>query len=196
MCESIVGELCFLTCRAVPRAILHRISPICLVTVGIFASVSAYGDSTPADQALVKAAFLFNFAKFVEWPANSSKPLAFCVIGDDRMAAYLQAGIAGKSIESRSLTVRNRPDLTQLDLCSVIYIGPTEKKVVTQVAQLVAGKQILTVSEFSELGSQGAVISFFLDDERVRFEVNLGAVRQAGVKLSSKLLALARIVGQ
>ncbi len=185
-----------LTCRALPRVTLHRITPICLVIVGIFTCVSADGDSTPVDEVSVKAGFLLNFAKFVEWPASQSGPIAFCVIGDGPMAASLEAGVAGKSIGSRPLVVRNRPETPELVSCSVIYIGRSDKKEAVQAAQLVAGKQILTVSEFPELGSQGVVINFYLDEERVRFEINLGAVRQAGLKLSSRLLALARVAGR
>jgi hypothetical protein len=160
----------------------------------IVACVSAFGDPLTSDEVPVKAGFLFNFAKFVEWPAARSGPLDFCVMGDDRMAAYLETGLSGKSIGSRRVTVRNRPGPAELQSCSVIYLGRAEKKSAPQVAQSVVGKQILTVSEFPELGSQGVVISFFVDQERVRFEVHLGAVGRAGLKISSKLLILARIV--
>ena len=86
--------------------------------------------------------------------------------------------------------------MAELNSCNVIYIGRAEKKTAPQVAEAVAGKQILTVSEFPELGSQGVVINFYLDEERVRFEINLGAVARAGLKLSSRLLTLARIAGR
>ena len=94
------------------------------------------------------------------------------------MAAALETSVAGKSIGTRPVTVRNRRDLQELHLCSVIYIGQAEKKVAPWVAKSVAGKQILTVSEFPKLGSEGVAISFFFDQERVRFEVHLG--RQPG----------------
>jgi hypothetical protein len=176
--------------------IVHRESLVCFVIMCIGACVSACGQSPVLDETAVKAGFLFNFAKFVEWPTDHSGSLAFCVIGDDSMAASLEAGVAGKNIGERSIVVRSRPDLAALESCSVIYIGRANKKEATQAARLVAGKQILTVSEFPELGSQGVTISFFLDEERVRFEVHLGAVKQAGLKVSSRLLTLARIAGK
>jgi len=185
-----------LTARVRPRAALHRKTPYFLAIICIVAAAGAYGDSALSDEMSVKAGFLVNFAKFVEWSTPESDPLEFCVIGDDRMAAHLEASIAGKSVGPRLLAVRSRPDLAQLSSCSVIYIGRTDKKVASQVGQLVAGKPILTVSEFPELGSQGVVINFFLDQERVRFEVHLGALRLAGLKISSRLLMLARIAGQ
>lgn len=162
--------------------------------ISILVSVGAYGQAPVSDETSVKAGFLFNFAKFVEWPANSAGSLDFCIIGDDRLAAYLETAVAGKSIGSRQLAVRTRPDMALLDSCGVIYIG-RDKKMASQAALLVAGKQILTVSEFPDLRAQGAVINFFLDNERVKFEVHLGALRRADVKISSKLLSLARITG-
>jgi YfiR/HmsC-like len=161
----------------------------------VIASLIAYGALPVSDEVAVKGGFLVNFAKFVEWP-DTTNSLGFCVIGDDRMAAYLEAAVAGKSVGSRSLTVKNRPDQEQMNACSVIYIGRAGKNVASEVAQSVMGKHILTVSEFPELGSRGVTISFFIDEERVRFEVHLGAVSQAGLKISSKLLALARIAGE
>jgi YfiR/HmsC-like len=184
------------TARVRPRATLHRKIPHWLAIICILAAASAYGDSAVSDEMSVKVGFLVNFAKFVEWSTPDSDPLEFCVIGNDRIAARLETSVVGKSIGTRSLTVRNRPDLAQLSSCSVIYIGRTDKKVASQVGQLVAGKSILTVSEFPELGSQGVVINFFLDQERVRFEVHLGVLRLAGLKMSSRLLMLARIAGQ
>ena len=147
-----------------------------------------------SEEVAVKGAFLVSFAKFVEWPVTTTS-LGFCVIGDGRMASYLEANIAGTAIDGRLLSVRNQPDLAQLSSCSVIYIGREAKAVVAQIAQTVAGKHILTVSEFPELGARGVAVSFFIDEERVRFEVNLGAVSQAELTISSKLLALARITG-
>ena len=173
------------------RKPVFRLAALCLS-----AWAGAFGQPPVLRETSVKAGFLFNFAKFVEWPASRTGPLAFCVIGDDSMASALEAGVAGKSIGPRPLAVRNRVEMAELSSCSVIYIGRAKKSVAAQTAQLVAGKQILTVSEFAELGSQGVVINFYLDDDRVRFEVHRGAVRQAGLNISSRLLTLARIAGQ
>jgi hypothetical protein len=174
----------------------HRQTLLPFGILCLLACPGTYGQPPVSAETAVKAAFLFNFAKFVEWPASSSGPLAFCVIGDDSMATQLEASVAGKSIGARPVVVRNRLKLEELSSCSVIYIGRGNKNAAVQAAQLVAGKQILTVSEFPELGSQGVTINFYLDDESVRFEVHLGAVKQAGLKISSKLLSLARVTGR
>jgi len=168
---------------------------VCFLIMCTGSCLSVRGESQLLDETAVKAGFLLNFAKFVEWPAAKSGSLNFCIVGDDRMAVSLEAGLARKSIGSRSLVVRNRPGMAELLSCAVIYIGRTEKKMAAQIAQSVAGQHILTVSEFPELGSQGVAINFFLDEERVRFEVHLGAVKQAGLTMSSRLLSLARVVG-
>ena len=159
-------------------------------------SFAAIGDihAQIVSEVAVKAGFLVNFAKFVEWPAANSGPLVFCVIGDDSMASLLAGDVARKSIGSRQLVVKNQSDLSDLGACSVIYIGRSKKNVAAQAAQAVAGKQILTVSEFPELGTQGVVINFYLNDQRVRFEIHRGAIERSGLKISSKLLSLARVV--
>ena len=172
---------------------LSRIAPLRLAALFLIACVSAANAASAADETFVKAGFLANFARFVEWPEPNSGSLEFCVIGDDRMSSYLETSLAGKSIGARRLTVRNQPSLTDLRSCSLIYVGRGGKKIASQVAQSVAGAHILTISEFPELGSQGVPMSFFLDEGRVRFEVHLGAVDRTGLKISSKLLQLARI---
>jgi hypothetical protein len=163
----------------------------CLVALCIIASTPAVGFSSVADEVLVKAGFLLNFARFVEWP-DTSAPFEFCVIGDDRIAGLLEGQLAGKNLVSRPITVRNRP--RELSSCNVVYIGRAEKKTASQIAHSLVGKQILTVSEFPELGGKGVTISFFSDEERIRFEIHLGAMKRSGLKISSKLLQLARTV--
>jgi len=151
--------------------------------------------SPVSDPALVKAGFLFNFAKFVEWPTARLGPITFCVIGDDTIAAYLESSVAGKNIGLRSVVVRNRPKSAELNTCSVIYFGRSEKNKAGTIATSLAGAQILTVSEFPELGPKGVAINFFLDQERLRFELHPDAVALAGLKVSSSLLVVARIPG-
>lgn len=175
-----------------PRISLRR-ALRCWLVVCLMNCMSAFGHASLSDELLVKAGFLVNFAKFVEWPVNSG-PFAFCVVGDDRVAESLETGLSGKTILSRPVAVRNKPALRDLPLCNVVYIGRAEKKIAAQIAQSLAGKPILIVSEFPELGSQGVTISFFSDQERIRFEIHMGAVNRSGLKISSKLLQLARVV--
>jgi hypothetical protein len=165
----------------------------CLVALCLLACMPAVGFSAVADEVLVKAGFLLNFAKFVEWPA-ASELFEFCIIGHDEMASLLETQLAGKSILSRPIAIRKGPSSRELSSCSIVYIGRAEKKMVPQIANSIAGKQILTVSEFPELGAKGITISFFSDEERIRFEIHLGAMKRSGLKISSKLLQVARTV--
>lgn len=150
------------------------------------------GVSTAQEQQ-VKAAFLINFAKFIDWPAEA-QILTFCVAGDQSMEAFLETASVGKSVGSRQLKVRSAGSATSLSDCNIVYLGRSEKKKAPQMAQLLSGKRVLTVSEFCELGADGIVFNFFIEQERVRFEVNLGAAARANLKISSQLLKLARIV--
>jgi hypothetical protein len=124
----------------------------------------------------------------VEWPATSSASLDVCVIGNDQMAQYMETRLAGNMVGTRKATVRNRPGAGEMLFCKVIYLGRSEKGVASQVAQAVMGKQILTVSEFPELGSVGIVISFYLDEERVRFEVHMGS-QPVGIEIEREAVA-------
>jgi hypothetical protein len=147
------------------------------------------------DEVSVKAAFLFNFAQFVDWPAGGTGSFNFCVIGDDQMAEYLTLNLRNQSIGSRRSVVKSALATGELTSCNIIYVGRSSKKSAPVVMQAVAGKPILLVSEFPELGDRGMAINFFLDEERIRFEVHLGALEKAGLKVSSRLLNVARIAG-
>jgi YfiR/HmsC-like len=145
----------------------------------------------------IKAAFVYNFAKFVEWPpdafANSSDPVRLCVLGNHALSSDLQRIIAGKMIGSRSLQV-HRVGLFQIRECQVLFVGLSESGRLQQVLEAARGASVLTVGETPGFLEQGGVINFVFDQNRIRFEVNLKAAQEARLKLSSKLLNLAKSV--
>jgi hypothetical protein len=145
----------------------------------------------------VKAAFIYNFAKFVEWPANSfnsaADPLQICVLGNNRLRTDLQNIVAEKRIGSRPLNVR-RVELFDIKGCHVLFVGLGETYRVHQALQEAQGGSILTVSDISGFLDLGGMISFTFDQNRIRFEVNLKAAQAAQLQLSSKLLSLAKSV--
>jgi hypothetical protein len=158
--------------------------------------VGLAGETAPAGEVAVKAGFLFNFAQFVDWPpAAGTAPFEFCVVGDEEVADYLRAHLAGRSLGAQPVAVRIREAASELGSCRVIYIGRREKKNAAKYAQAMAGRPILIVSEFPELGDKGVVINFYLDEQRVRFEINLATAERSGLKIRSRLLNLARVVG-
>jgi hypothetical protein len=146
----------------------------------------------------VKAAFLYNFAKFVEWPAQvyktPSDPIVICVLGENPFGRALEDAVMGKSVEGRKLVVRQVHDGKQSGDCQILFICASEKKHWRSILEEVKTSGILTVGETEEFTASGGVISFKLEDGKVRFLINTDAAEQAKLRISSKLLSLAQIV--
>ena len=161
----------------------------------VLVCVALCAASMPLVEIGVKAAFLFNLAQFVEWPPEQVQ-LTFCVMGADRLDTYLEPLTRGKSIAGRSLSVRYVTEFRkELTGCSIVYIGRSEKNRIAQIVRTVQGSGVLLISEYPELGNQGVVINFFIENDRVRFEIDRKAAAKAGIKLRAQLLKLARIAG-
>jgi len=145
----------------------------------------------------VKAAFLYNFAKFVEWPPDTFKeptaPLTVCVLGDDPFGEALEKEFSGKTVQDRPI-VFEPLDHHAPAACQVLFVSASERKRVDAILQDLQGPPILTVSDIHRFVKHGGMIGFTLEDDRVRFEVNLAAAEQAGLKISSQLLKLAKNV--
>lgn len=161
----------------------------------IFAEL-AHAQGQPTEYE-IKAAFVYNFAKFVEWPPEAfSKPsdsVRLCVLGNHPLASDLQQLIAGKTIGTRAVEVQRVSPL-QIRGCHVLFVGTLESWRLQQVLESARGANVLTVGDIPGFIEQGGVIDFILDQNRIRFEVNLKAAQDAGLKLSSKLLSLAKAV--
>jgi hypothetical protein len=146
----------------------------------------------------VKAAFLYNFAKFVEWPSNLFRdghdPLVLCVAGDDSFGNLLDAVVQGKMANGRLLTVRRLQREDEARGCQILFISSSERNRVRPVLKSLNGASVLTVGETEGFAQQGGMINFTLEVNRVHFEINVDAAERAGLKISSKLLSLAKIV--
>ncbi len=149
------------------------------------------------DEYAVKAAYLYNFAKFVEWPPGAfpttDSSLMICIAGDNPFGVAL-AALHGKLVESRPVEVRHIPAATGLDRCHVVFIGRAEQGRLKTVLAKLARLPILTVSDISDFAQAGGMIGLFEAEQRIRFNINITAARQANLKLSSQLLKLATIV--
>ncbi len=143
----------------------------------------------------VKAAFLLNFTKFIEWPAaeggDAESPINICIVGDDPFGPALDRMVEGEAINGRKVTVQ-RVRREAAKTCQVVFVTRTEKEVAKTVATL--GTGILTVGEGETFLKEGGMIAFVIESRRVRFDINRTAAESAGIKLSSKLLSVARSV--
>jgi hypothetical protein len=146
----------------------------------------------------VKAAFLFNFAKFVEWPADAFEgpqdPVAICVVGKDPFGESLDSVVRGETVSGRPLVVRRPRNPEEIRECQIIFLARSERAYQDDVLSFVEGASILTVGEDEGFLTDGGIIRFLLEKNRVRFDINLTAAETNRLKLSSKLLRLARSV--
>lgn len=150
------------------------------------------------DEYQVKAAFLYNFAKFVEWPAEAFKtpkdPITVCVLGHNPFGSGLEDVIRGKSIEGRAVAFRQVANAAEASACQILFISSSDGKRFRSLEGSLKTAGILTVGEVQGFASSGGVINFTLDDGHVRFEINVAAAEHAQLRISSKLLSLAQIV--
>jgi YfiR/HmsC-like len=150
-----------------------------------------------ADESQIKAAFLFNFGKFVEWPepaASAKGPLAICVAGNDEVARALQQLAFGKTVNGKEVKVVLLRTLDSSGSCKILFIGRAASKDKKALLEKTQNVPVLTVGEEEDFAEQGGIVNFLSEKKSIHFEVNLEAATQSGLKISSKLLALAQIV--
>jgi hypothetical protein len=171
------------------------ISVVCFTLLSGILSVKVEAQASGEYQ--VKAAFLYNFLKFVDWPAqsfaNDSSPFIIGVVGNDRFNSAIDHAISGKTANGRQIVAKRFPSFRTVTYCHILFISSSERDNVRQILAT-AGPGVLTVSESDGFIQTGGIINFTIVDSKVRFEINQSAAARAGVKISAKLLSLARAV--
>lgn len=150
-----------------------------------------------ADEYRVKAAFLFHFAQLVEWPPRAfvdDGNLRICTFGNDPFSGELESTVAGKQIGDRGMEVRHLRQSQEIASCHVLFIGKAEVNETTALLGRLQHSPVLTVGETDGFLSAGGIIRFCLEGNKVRFEINRQAAESAGLKISSRLLLLAKNV--
>lgn len=146
----------------------------------------------------LKAAFLFNFLQFVDWPAtafdNPEQAVAICILGPDPFGAELDAVIAGEHINGRSIEVRRLERVDEATGCHLLFVNVRSTQGVRTAIERLKGRPILTVSDVTAFSGQGGMIEFVRQEDRIRLRVNLRAASEAQLRLSSKLLRRSEIV--
>jgi hypothetical protein len=145
----------------------------------------------------VKAAFIYNFAKFIDWPSDNQKDsvntINIGVLGDDPFDGAIEKTIGGRKIRGKSLVVMKSDDIDHLQSCHILFICQSENERIDTILESLKGLNILTVSEEEYFTYRGGIVRFYKEDNKIRFEFNLAAARKAGLAISSKLLKVARI---
>jgi hypothetical protein len=154
-------------------------------------------ESMQSKEYLIKAAFLYNFIKFVDWPSESFKndaaPINLCVLGDDPFGEALDT-IRNKRVKGRRLVIKRVQRVEQIEGVHLLFISASEKRRVKQILRSLTDAPVLTVSEMEGFGQQGGIINFITVDNKIQFEINSDEAQQHKLKISSQLLKLARIV--
>ncbi|CAN5218649.1 hypothetical protein BH24PSE2_BH24PSE2_21730 [soil metagenome] len=141
----------------------------------------------------VKAAFLYHFGAFVEWPSGAApqEAITIAVLGAPRVAEELRQIVPGRTVQNRPVQVREIDSIDELADAQILFIGDSQGKRVQKLLDAIRGRPVLSVTQADDGLEKGAMINFALVDRRVRFEVSLSAAEQAGLELSSRLLAIA-----
>lgn len=156
----------------------------------------------------IEAAFLYNFAKFIEWPAtvftNDTQPIIIGILGANPFGSDLERTIGNQLVNGRKLEIKRYENLAAVGDCQILFIslgdnagGPlsaSDKRLLTEVFSKVGKKSILTVGEAQNFAAAGGIINFVMEKDKIRFQINPDAAERANLKISSKLLNLAYIV--
>lgn len=161
------------------------------------AALLAPGQSQVEEYRL-KAAYLFHFAQFVEWPAGAldgaDKPLVFCVIGEDPFHGDLEGTVQGKSAGGRAVRILHLQRIQANSGCHLAFIDHKQGGRVHELLASLDKAPVLTVGESEDFLREGGMIRFCMEDRKVRFEINQGAAERAHLKISARLLLLAKSV--
>lgn len=164
-------------------------------TLLTLAAVPAYTQAPAVDEYQVKAAFLFNFAKFVEWPPQAFKspddPVGICVFGPNPFGSTLGDMVRGKTLGKRGVVAYRVSDPQRAKTCHILFLNESDDKRSRSMLEQLTGASILTVGESEGFLANGGVVNFKLEEARVRIEISTAAAERAQLRISSKLLSLA-----
>jgi hypothetical protein len=180
------------------RHVVRRLA-VLAAALALSASASAQDlSSTETSEYLIKAGYIYNFAKLVEWPAAAARkgqPIVIGVLGNDGFAGVLERTVNGKRVDDRSLVVKRLKAKDVKDCgCQMLFVAAAESAQVDEVIQSQTAAPVLTIAEAPDFANRGGMIALVLQDSKVRFIVNVHAATQAGLSISSRLLALATVV--
>lgn len=174
------------------------VSFICAVLA--FPCSAQIADSGDSSEYLIKAGFIYNFANLMQWPANSfpgpDSPIVVGILGTDTSGGILDEVLSGKKVNGRPFAVKHLKRGMDLKGYNIVFVSASETAHLDEILHLVKGLPILTIGETPSFAQRGGIINFIVVDDKIRFEVNVGAAKQADISISSRLLALAKIVPQ
>ena len=175
----------------------HLRAPVVVIMIAI-----ACGQNLAHAQAIseyrVKAAYLYSFARFIEWPsqsfANAAAPLKFCIMNDQAVEYELNQIAGNKRVDGRRVEVLSVQSSDEVEDCHLLFINSSQSKRAQHILDNLRHKTVVTVGDSKGFVEQGGIIDFALQDNRVQFRVNHRAANEAGVQISARLLSVAKMV--
>lgn len=174
-----------------------------LFTMVIVWALLIQPQSTTADEQsrehLLKAGFIYNFTKFIKWPDGASQPMKsggtiLCVAGEDPFGETLDQLSEKLESKGKRLLIRRQPTNETLNSCHILFISQSEKSRLREIIEKAERRPILLIGETPGYAQNGVMINFYIEGNRIKFEINKQALERRGLKVSSELLDLARII--
>lgn len=188
-----------------PAALLKKLAPgrcaRALLLLALFAALACptrlRADSPLQREYEIKAAYLYNFINYIDWPENAfpapGGTITIGVVGQNPFEAALDV-LNGKQVKGRTVALKQITDTKDLDQCQIVFINSSEKARLPELLEKLKDSRALTVSEIDGFAQQGGIINFISEHNKVRFEINPDAARRLGLNISSELLKLAKVV--
>jgi hypothetical protein len=188
------------------QLIKRRVRAAIAILPLLLAAVALNAQNTSGSaEYLIKAGFIYNFANLVQWPSSSfaqpDSPIVIVILGEDHFGTTLDRALDGKKVNARSFVIKRAKSVSELQRtlgpqkeCQILYVSSSEMPHLNEAIQMLKGVPVLTIGETPGFARNGGIINLVLEDNKVRFEVNVAAAKEADLNISSRLLALARIV--
>lgn len=175
----------------------RRLTPILLLLLLLNVGLNPAAQASSFREYAIKAIFLYNFAKFVEWPSqafeDSTTPLIFCILGKDPFGVHLKP-IKSKTVKGKKIIVKYSSKIDDMEKCQILFVGDSEDKQLVRILARVKDWNVLTVSDMENFAQRGGIIGLTREKDEIHFEINLDASKMAGLMISSRLLKLSRII--
>lgn len=180
---------------------MHSVKKLIIIALFLFVAyngtLDTFAESKASQECQVKAAFLYNFGKFVEWPQGSFRdaksPFVICALGEDPLDGALDT-IHGKNMDGREVVIKRMESIKNGEKCHILFVSSSEGGNLLQILGAIKHWSVLTVGDMKGFAESGGIINFISRDNRIGFEINVRAAEEAHLKISSKLIKLGKIV--
>ncbi len=177
---------------------IRRAFAVDILVLAVCFQFAGHTSAQTVEESRVKAAYLYNFAKFVEWPSkvfqNPGDPAVICVVGDERTSDVLEPAVSGKKVNGRPVEARRPRSPAEFKSCHVLFIGFSDKESIAELLNRLQRSSVLTVGQSDQFIRLGGMINLALKNTTIELEIDPEASNAAGLKISSRLLVVARLV--